>query len=268
MKYLKQKLMASLAMVLVAATMMGTSTYAWFAISTAPEIGSISTLMEASGSLEIALGKTGADNEVAGTTLDDGDIDDQTERDQTWGQSITSVAHTTGLQFPATIDSDTLSVPTYADDGRPTSTMAAATMPDTYADGVGTATAKITVNSVETEYVVANSTLVWLRSNVNVADLVASWDQTNFAVKGATDSTITKDDIGVAVVINGSAIALVEEDNTLTGLDLDANVATKVEILVYLEGTGVANADMAEELTIEIGAITFSSSTVDGVGDS
>ena len=52
---LKTKLMSALALLLVASIMMGTSTYAWFVLSTAPEVKGMSTTVGANGSLEIAL---------------------------------------------------------------------------------------------------------------------------------------------------------------------------------------------------------------------
>ncbi len=52
---LKRKLSASLAMLLVSTIMMSTTTYAWFVLSTAPEVTGIETQVGANGSLEIAL---------------------------------------------------------------------------------------------------------------------------------------------------------------------------------------------------------------------
>ena len=52
---LKSKLMAALAMLLVASVLMGSTTYAWLVLSIAPEVTGISTNIGANGSLEIAL---------------------------------------------------------------------------------------------------------------------------------------------------------------------------------------------------------------------
>ncbi|MBQ8230541.1 MAG: FIVAR domain-containing protein [Lachnospiraceae bacterium] len=52
---LKKKLMASLAMLLISTIMMSTTTFAWFVLSTAPEVTGIETQVGANGSLEIAL---------------------------------------------------------------------------------------------------------------------------------------------------------------------------------------------------------------------
>lgn len=52
---LKGKLMAALAMLLVASVLMGSTTYAWLVLSIAPEVTGITTNIGANGSLEIAL---------------------------------------------------------------------------------------------------------------------------------------------------------------------------------------------------------------------
>ena len=52
---LKKKLLASLAMLLISTIMMSTTTFAWFVLSTAPEVTGIETQVGDNGSLEIAL---------------------------------------------------------------------------------------------------------------------------------------------------------------------------------------------------------------------
>ena len=52
---IKNKLIAAIAMLLVSSIMMVSSTYAWFTLSTAPEVQGITTTVGANGNLEIAL---------------------------------------------------------------------------------------------------------------------------------------------------------------------------------------------------------------------
>ena len=52
---IKTKLMAAIAMLLVSSIMMVSSTYAWFTLSTAPEVTGIQTSVGANGNLEMAL---------------------------------------------------------------------------------------------------------------------------------------------------------------------------------------------------------------------
>lgn len=54
----KTKLMAAISMLLVSAILLSTSTYAWFVLSTAPEVKEIKTTAGANGFLEIALAGT------------------------------------------------------------------------------------------------------------------------------------------------------------------------------------------------------------------
>ena len=53
---IKSKLLAAIAMLMVATIMMVSSTYAWFTLSTAPEVKGISTTIGSNGNLEMALG--------------------------------------------------------------------------------------------------------------------------------------------------------------------------------------------------------------------
>jgi len=61
---MRQKLMAAAAMLLVAAILLVSSTYAWFTLSTAPEITGITTSVGANGNLEMALLQS--DNHISG----------------------------------------------------------------------------------------------------------------------------------------------------------------------------------------------------------
>ena len=54
----RKKLTAAIAMLLIAALMVVTATYAWFTLSTSPEVTGITTTVGANGNLEIALGSS------------------------------------------------------------------------------------------------------------------------------------------------------------------------------------------------------------------
>ena len=88
---LKGKLMGAAAMLLVAATLMATASYAWFVLSTAPELTGVDTQVGANGALEIAL----LDNESWDSLdkLDMVDIDENasatdTDNNLTWGNLV------------------------------------------------------------------------------------------------------------------------------------------------------------------------------------
>ena len=63
-KKVASKMMAAIAMLLIASIMMVGVTYAWMSISTAPEAQEISTTVGGNGYLEIALAGTTVENEI------------------------------------------------------------------------------------------------------------------------------------------------------------------------------------------------------------
>lgn len=83
---MKSKLISAIAMLLVATIMLVSSTYAWFTLSTKPEVSGISTAVGANGALEMLLAtkKDGAwvygTGEVAGKTV--------AERNTHWGNLV------------------------------------------------------------------------------------------------------------------------------------------------------------------------------------
>ena len=72
--HVRKRFMAAIAMLLISAIMLVSSTYAWFVLSTAPEVKGMSTTVGANGSLEIALrstnAETGEDNPITSGTAD------------------------------------------------------------------------------------------------------------------------------------------------------------------------------------------------------
>ena len=88
----KKKLMGAICMLLVASIMVVSSTYAWFTLSTAPEITGISTSVGANGNLEMALlntatyGDTSLIKSAVGNSMDAGTA--VTEANVTWGNLV------------------------------------------------------------------------------------------------------------------------------------------------------------------------------------
>ncbi len=83
----KKKLTAAIAMLLVATIMMVSSTYAWFTLSTAPEVTGITTSVGANGNLEMALLPTTGDASAISTAVGDS-TKPLTERNTTWGNLV------------------------------------------------------------------------------------------------------------------------------------------------------------------------------------
>ena len=118
---IRSKLVAAVAMLLVASFMVVSSSYAWFTLSTAPEVKGIQTSIGANGNLEIAL-STGNENITSGV----GDND----KYETWGNLIDLSKDEYGLSliklYPARLNvaegkikvGAPLMTPEYAADGR------------------------------------------------------------------------------------------------------------------------------------------------------
>ena len=129
---IKKKLAAATAMLMVASTMMVSSTYAWFTLSTAPEVTGISTTVGANGNLEIALSNTAGD--AASVTSAAGDsmaTKDAYEANLTWGNLVDLANAAYGLDkvvlLPAELNemspgkvatANPLKYPKYGADGR------------------------------------------------------------------------------------------------------------------------------------------------------
>ena len=135
---LKSRLMAALAMLLVASVLMGSTTYAWLVLSIAPEVTGISTNIGANGSLEIALLNTETRqnmNNISSGKVGESLANDSKTANNAWGNLVDLNAVDYGLNnivlMPARLDavknagtedytvaSGLLSVPTYGYDGR------------------------------------------------------------------------------------------------------------------------------------------------------
>ena len=97
---MRSKLYSAVAMLLVASTLLVTSSYAWFVMSTAPEVTGIQTQVGANGALEIALLDSVSWNDLS--RLDMGDIDENadgqtTQANLTWGNLVDLNSATYGL---------------------------------------------------------------------------------------------------------------------------------------------------------------------------
>ena len=88
-KDIKSKLLAAIAMLLVSSIMMVSTTYAWFTLSTAPEVTGITTAVGANGNLEIALLPTdGALNSITTAVGDSMKVQIPFLANVTWGNLV------------------------------------------------------------------------------------------------------------------------------------------------------------------------------------
>lgn len=134
--HLKRKLMSALSMLMVATILLTTTSYAWFVLSTAPEVTGISTNIGSNGSLEIALLNTETHTDMetirsgaVGNSLAANDV----SANYAWGNLIDlgfgSYGLDTVMLMPArlnaiatgegyAVDTGMLAIPTYGYDGR------------------------------------------------------------------------------------------------------------------------------------------------------
>ena len=87
----RKKLTAAIAMLLIAALMVVTATYAWFTLSTSPEVTGITTTVGANGNLEIALGSTanwGDPSIITSAVGDSSAVKDVALSNVTWGNIV------------------------------------------------------------------------------------------------------------------------------------------------------------------------------------
>lgn len=131
---IRNKMMAAVSMLMVSCIMMVSSTYAWFTLSTAPEVKNISTTVAGNGSLEIALmpesGLFSGIGTGSGTSMD-GSVG-VVAANTTWGNLVTLSGGTDDTDYyginkvtllPAALDiatnpSSPLKIAVFGSDGR------------------------------------------------------------------------------------------------------------------------------------------------------
>ena len=134
-KGIKAKLMAATSLLLVSAILLSLTTYAWFILSTAPEVTEMQTTAGANGSLDIALqsGDTVSDiNDIKNSVGDSSAVSSLKEANSTWGNVVDLSGNIYGLQglslLPARLNmnadgttvnkSSPLIMPLFGQDGR------------------------------------------------------------------------------------------------------------------------------------------------------
>ncbi|MFI3228054.1 MAG: hypothetical protein R3Y09_11725 [Clostridia bacterium] len=122
---MKEKLTAMTLMLIIAVTVMTSTTFAWITISTAPEVFGISTTITGNGSLEIAL--SNKDGVAPGASAVGDSLNSIVEKNMTWGNLVNLSDESYGLDDlilrPATLntsdlDGSPLFAAYYGGDGR------------------------------------------------------------------------------------------------------------------------------------------------------
>ena len=130
-KGIKAKLMAATSLLLVSAILLSLTTYAWFILSTAPEVTEMQTTAGANGALEIALQSGETVNDIKNRVGDSSAVGSLKEANSTWGNVVDLSGNIYGLQglslLPARLNmkangtvskSSPLIMPLFGQDGR------------------------------------------------------------------------------------------------------------------------------------------------------
>lgn len=130
-KGIKAKLMAATSLLLVSAILLSLTTYAWFILSTAPEVTEMQTTAGANGSLEIALQSGETVSDIKNRVGDSSAVGSLKEANSTWGNVVDLSGNIYGLQglslLPARLNmnangtvskSSPLKMPLFGQDGR------------------------------------------------------------------------------------------------------------------------------------------------------
>lgn len=131
-KGIKAKLMAATSLLLVSAILLSLTTYAWFILSTAPEVTEMQTTAGANGALEIALQTGESANGILDRVGSSSAVGSLKDANSTWGNVVDLSGDTYGLQglslLPARLNmnadgrtvrkSSPLIMPLFGQDGR------------------------------------------------------------------------------------------------------------------------------------------------------
>lgn len=215
----RKKLTAAVAMLLVATIMMASSTYAWFTLSTAPEVTGITTSVGANGNLEMALAtKDGAAPGTSGV----GDSNNS----QTWG-NLVNIGDDYGLNnitlkpsqlniVNGTVSTNPLQVPTYGTDGR--------------VDKLNSTTMSGVFDSSKNGFV-AGSAIYGVRG-LGQSTSMSETEQTLYTALISVENQIStaKSKANESITLYGNALATLAVRHGLNADDISKDVYTKKEV--------------------------------------
>ena len=277
---LKTKLMAAICMLMVSSLMMVTSTYAWFTLSTAPEVTGITTAVGANGNLEMALQPYSGDL----STIVSGESDSlklPLERNITWGNLVdvsdnASYGMNNIVLYPSklnisdgVIGEQPLSTPKYGADGR-VSSVTANTLTGAFDPIKGQFAESMNYNGVSLKNA-KGVRAIGVSSSMTAREL-AHRNAISAAISNASGANT---DAGKSLNNNGSAIANIAVKHALaadnadkytqdeiaplkvTVMDLQA-IAGRIETAMknYLLANSIAGADSEDSYVDLVNNIT------------
>ena len=231
---MKKKLIASAVSLAMALVMITSASFAWFTVSTAPEVTNIEVELKATENLEIAKGTT------EGTAPGEVTADDHAS-ETAYGANVTSFTKVT-LDVPATCDSSKIQTVQYDANGRTNGLVECKA--DTIAAGQGVLYYDKDNSGAKNtgDLAAAADFLVWLRTNQTSGNLTAKVTCNNTKVKVYAK-------IGTAcTAIGNTATPLGTVGAAGTALKTDVN--TEVDLIVFFDGTQITAADVDTALDV------------------
>lgn len=256
---MRNKLFAAIAMLLVSSIMMVSTTYAWFTLSTAPEIQGITTTVGANGNLEIALSP--ADGDASNITSAMGDSNEAwTVKNLTWGNLINLSDASYGLGniklLPArlndrnTIAGTPLKTPVYGADGR-VSSLAANTTIGYYTEDNG-GSYLVSAGNYGVRAIGTSSNMTKYQITFN-----------NYLASMGKNITDAQELAEASLSANGSKLAEMAIARATGAGDNQNFIAYRPNMVSVVEGLQAANAKIGAALydAIVVAAATTSSTT-------
>lgn len=204
-KRLKAELMAALSMLIIAALMLTSTSFAWMTISKTASVEKLAVSMGTTGNMEIAMAQDGKYGEAGEVSASDSGI--QTS----WGAKVTKFGTATGINWPTIVSKDATNVSQFFttkfdETGRTAGvTQALTPIPGQINNGIIPINAMVDTDgdssTAGVSKVIGAGYAVWLRSNQHLTDVKFTLDTENIDVKRADGSSadITGDDVTVAV---------------------------------------------------------------------
>ena len=246
----RTKLAAAVAMLLVSTIMLTTTTYAWFVLSTAPEVKGMSTTVGSNGSLEIALlnNETGVNASTISSGVGDSSVvAGVTEANVTWGNLVALNDASYGLSkvtlYPAALNVATkvtgqpdqlknlfniLKYPTYGVDGRVASLSASTEAGTLKNDTFSTSNADYGVRAIGSVQAADPEAYAFEAARTSFANSVRSAQRS--AQSALSNNVQDLLDLAIAQAMGGKELdAVVSKDrenalrNALSGLSSAAN---------------------------------------------
>lgn len=261
---LRNKLMAAIAMLMVSSIMVVSTTYAWFTLSTAPEVTGITTSVGANGNLEMALLNTNTYNNlgsIASAVGNSSAVQSVTDANITWGNLIDLAEEQYGLHSinlqpsrlnvaagASTISNDggLLRTPIYGKDGRVVSVDG-----KTYASGHYDAG----------KWIYDQSTPTWGVRAIGSNDNLSAQQVGLIAAKAEYNTNLNraKSAIQGALASNGNelASAITTLAMNSAGVTLTENQQNAIKSMVAASGTSLNYIDAAYKQVLLAAASTL-----------